>query len=201
MTRTTATIYTAPTNALAEWLDAFILAAVCAHYTSWDARGRTGREPAVTVALMLGDVRQSSMPEDLRWTVREKQGRMVRASMERLTRYGALVRTTGLGESGREARMYEPGPDADATALCLMDGTADDIARRMRAEDVGRSNAYACIDQWDDTRHHESREDAVMSYEQNVTDTVCEYGLGRRGADIASDAFTAVLTAAGWTFE
>jgi len=69
----------------------------------------TGNEQTLTVTYLLEYALQHGQgAEILRYATRSKQQRMVRASLERLTRTGHLSVSLGVGLGGREVKAYEP---------------------------------------------------------------------------------------------
>lgn len=95
--------------AAAEVLEAYVLDAYA---------GARGKEPSISVGECAGYLRQHAFghrcPYLDRGPDRKYAGRWFAqaadAALRRLVRSGQLGTSLGLGVSGREARLYEPGP-------------------------------------------------------------------------------------------
>jgi len=158
-----------------------------------DGASRTGATPCLTVAVLTDALRQYRMEDGFRWSSRDKQASMVRGVLNGLTREDVLTRFTGRGASGRDAKMWGPGEEWLYAEEIAAD--AANHAKVLVAEEVGRSNAAACIDQ---VGEYESRRDALEAYRQNTFDTMYENGHPFAMSGYAEDAFIALLKDNGW---
>lgn len=91
------------------WVQEEVLDAIQRSYSAWlERRAIAPRapEPKLTTAVLVDFVADRSA--DFRWMSRREQTSLVRSAVRKLERRGEIQSSIGIGESGREARMWEP---------------------------------------------------------------------------------------------
>lgn len=91
-----------------KWLEDAILQAAKDMYDVWKRRG--GREPNLTTSLLrdLAIEGTGGLPEDIKWMSKRQQDLAVLNALQKLKRKGLMEVSTGMGQRGGEAKVWNP---------------------------------------------------------------------------------------------